>query len=177
MLERKENSQLYNFSDDNEWYTLKEYVIDFINKANIPKDKVIWCPFDKSDSNFVIALKECGYNVIFSHIDFNEDFFTYEPKHYDYIISNPPFKNKSKTLERLLELDKPFAMIFGIQCFNTGKFTKLLGMLNRFQICFLEKRMKFTKDLSITNKKTLAQPTFHSVWICNNIFDKDIIIW
>ena len=46
----------------------------------IPNDKIIWCPFDKESSAFVDVFKKQGYNVIYSHIDYGQDFFCYEPK-------------------------------------------------------------------------------------------------
>ena len=36
---------------------------------------IIWCPFDESDSSFVIELKKAGYNVIATHIKQGQDFF------------------------------------------------------------------------------------------------------
>ena len=35
----------------------------------LPKDKIIWCPFDKEDSEFVKVLTEQGYKVVYSHIE------------------------------------------------------------------------------------------------------------
>lgn len=164
--------QCYQFNNDNEWYTHECDVEYFLVRANIPKDKIIWLPFDKEDSAFVTVFKKYGYKVIYSHIDYNQDFYTYEPEQYDIIISNPPFNGKSKLIERLIQLKKPFALIFGIQCFNTGKFTRLLKQLDRVQMVFLETRISFFKA-TVPN----GRPTFHSMWICNNLFDKDIQIW
>lgn len=68
----------------------------------IPKDKVIWCPFDKEWSAFVQLLQENGNKVIYTHIDDGYDFFQYEPKKYDIIISNPPFSCKGVLSEKLV---------------------------------------------------------------------------
>jgi len=75
------------------------------------KDKIIWCPFDKEDSLFVHILSDEGFNVIYSHIENGQDFFTYEPETWDVIISNPPYKNKRSFWERCLDLKKPFALL------------------------------------------------------------------
>ena len=40
----------------------------------LPKDKIIWCPFDKEDSEFVKVLTEQGYKVVYSHIENGQDF-------------------------------------------------------------------------------------------------------
>lgn len=50
------------------------YAVDHIIKY-LPKDKIIWCPFDVEEwSAFSVRLKECGYNVISSHIEKGQDF-------------------------------------------------------------------------------------------------------
>ena len=102
-----------NWNDKDEYYTpsiLVEPILKYL-KPN----STIWCPFDTKESEFVILFKEAGHKVIYSHIWLGQDFFEYEPdEHYDYIISNPPFTKKYEILDRLYELDKPFAMILGI---------------------------------------------------------------
>lgn len=168
------NKQLYQMSNDDEWYTHDADVQYFIEQAKIPKDKVIWCPFDMPDSAFVKVFAANGYQTINSHIRTRQDFYTYEPKaRYDVIVSNPPFKNKADLMNRLVELDKPFALLFGIQCFNTGRFNRMLKRLRRFQIVILEKRIKYWKPALDQSKNA----TFHSFWLCNDLFDRDIQIW
>ncbi len=64
---------------------------------------IVWCPFDKEESNFVKQLSKWAFiDVVFSHIDNGQDFFNYEPKEWDIIVSNPPFTNKRKYFERAL---------------------------------------------------------------------------
>lgn len=77
----------------------------------VPKDKIIWCPFDEEWSAFYKRLKEEGYNVVRSSLKDGQDFFTYEPDKWDIIVSNPPFSNKDKVLERLYSFEKPFAIL------------------------------------------------------------------
>jgi len=73
------NSQkvLYSKGSNDELYT-PSYGVEPILKY-LPKDKIIWCPFDTEISEFVKILKSNGYNVIYSHIDTGQDFFNYEP--------------------------------------------------------------------------------------------------
>ena len=52
---------LYSQGGNDECYTPR-YVVEAILPF-IPKDKVIWCPFDRDDSNFTIVLKENGYGI------------------------------------------------------------------------------------------------------------------
>ena len=82
------------------------------------KDKTIWCPFDKEDSQFVQVLTKNGFKVVYSHIDYGQDFFTYEPEQWDVIISNPPYKGKRAFWERCLALGKPFALLLPVHILN-----------------------------------------------------------
>ena len=170
--------QCYQFNNDNEWYTYESDVENFLSNVDIPKDKVIWCPFDLNESNFVKVFKSHGYRVLNTHIDYGQDFFNYEPtEHYDMIISNPPFRDKAKFLKRMNELKKPFAMIYGIQCFNSGGFVRELKNVKNLQFILLTKRMKFFKDLNENSFRNFKNtPTFHSMWICNDFLDSKIKI-
>ena len=105
------------FNEKDEYYTPPILVKPIIKY--LKPHATIWCPFDTKNSEFVIILKEQGFNVIYSHIWYGQDFFLYEPKeHYDYIISNPPFTKKLDVFKRLYELNKPFAMICGLPILN-----------------------------------------------------------
>lgn len=177
---RNKNSinKAFNYSIDDEWYTTKEDVQHFIQCAKISKENVIWCPFDLETSNFVQIFRKNGYKVISSHILGGKDFYLYEPEaHWDIIISNPPFKNKHNILLRLLDFDKPWALIFGIQCLNSEKFCDTLQKFKRPQYVHLKRRMCFTKDHINYDVNNLDRPSFASMWVCNNLFKKDIQVW
>lgn len=181
-IARKKNhiSKAFLFANDDEWYTTYEDVDFFIKQANIPKNKVIWCPFDLEDSNFVKAFQNHGYKVLYSHILYNQDFYKYEPSEkWDIIISNPPFRNKHKILERLLSFgqDKQWALIFGIQALNSEKFCHFLQNFKKVQYIHLQRRMCFTKNHKTYDLNNLPRPSFASMWICNNIIDKQIVVW
>ena len=92
-----------------EQYTPRHAVLPIVKY--LPRNAVIWCPFDTENSEFVIALKEAGHEVVFSHIFTGQDFFEYEPEHWDIIVSNPPFSRKREVVERCLALEKPFALL------------------------------------------------------------------
>lgn len=167
----------FKYANDDEWYTTKEDVQFFIDNANLSKDKIIWCPFDLPDSNFVKVFKKNGYKVISSHISEGKDFYNYEPKKWDIIVSNPPFRNKHNLLERLLIFEKPWALIFGIQCLNSEKFCNKLQEFKRPQYIHLKRRMCFTKDYLNYDVLNLQRPSFASMWVCDNLFKKDIQVW
>lgn len=89
---------LYSKGKNDECLTLN-YAVKPILKY-IPKDFIVWCPFDLETSEFVKQIRANGNKVIATHIINGQDFYTYEPKEkWDYIISNPPFTNKRKIFE------------------------------------------------------------------------------
>ncbi|MDI4567833.1 MAG: sugar-phosphate nucleotidyltransferase [Mycoplasma sp.] len=171
-------TKAFKYANDDEWYTTKEDIQFFIDNANIPKDKVIWCPFDLPNSNFVKIFKKNGYKTISSHIWEGKDFYEYSPKtKWDVIVSNPPFRNKFKLLDRLLIFNKPWALIFGIQALNSEKFCDKLQKFKKPQYIHLKRRMCFTKDYINYDIKNLQRPSFASMWICNDLFEQDIQVW
>lgn len=135
----------------------------------LPKDKIIWCPFDKKDSEFVKQLTEAGFNVTYSHIDNGQDFFTYEPKKWDIIVSNPPFTGKRQIFERALSFNKPFALIAPNTWWNDAAPHHLFKDKD-LQILSFNKRMKFLNKGIIQNKIT-----FMSAYWCYNLLPKQII--
>ncbi len=82
------------------------------------RGKIIWCPFDTENSEFVKVLTENGYKVVFSHIFSGQDFYTYEPEKWDLIVSNPPFTNKRYIFRRALSFNKPFCLLMNISWLN-----------------------------------------------------------
>ena len=99
---------MYSSGNNDECYT-PDYGVTPILKY-IPKDAKVWCPFDTEKSEFVKQISQT-HSVEYSHIDEGKDFFTYEPFHWDVMVSNPPFTNKRKFFERALSFNKPFALI------------------------------------------------------------------
>ena len=103
------------FNEKDEYYTPK-ILVDAI-LPYVPGGKIVWCPFDTKDSEFVHAISDKN-KVVYSHIWKGKDFFEYEPPEYDIIISNPPFTRKLEVLNRLYALNKPFAMILPLPMLN-----------------------------------------------------------
>lgn len=161
---------MYSGGKNDECYTL-DYAVKPIIKY-IPKDCVVWCPFDKEDSQFVILLKEHDVSVIHSHIDCGQDFYEYEPtEHWDIIISNPPFTNKRKIFERCLNFNKPFALIMSNTWLNDSA-PKQLFADKDLQMLMFDKRMQFLG----ANGEYATQITFSSSYYCWNFLPKQIIM-
>lgn len=139
----------------------------------IPKDKVIYMPFDEEWSAFYQLFTENGYKVIRSSLVEGKDFFEYEPpEHYDIIISNPPFSKKDKVLERLNELGKPFAILLPLNSLQGQSRYKVFR--NGIQLLAFDKRVDYHTNF---NFQTYTKGNhFASAYFCRDILPKDLII-
>lgn len=164
----KSNEILYSTGNNDECYTL-DYAVKPILEF-IPKIKIVWCPFDTEDSNFVKIFKQNGYSVIHSHISEGKDFLKWQPDNFDIIVSNPPFTNKRVYFERALSFNKPFALIMSNTWLNDSTPKKIFKEKG-LQLLMFEERMKFLNNGIINNKIT-----FSSSYFCYNLLPKDIII-
>ena len=164
------NSGMLMFSGGNndECYT-PDYGVKPILKY-IPKDAIVWCPFDTEESEFVKQIDKTNL-VIYSHISMGKDFFDYEPVEWDIIISNPPFTNKRKYFERALSFGKPFALIMTNTWLNDSA-PKQLFKDKDLQLLMFDKRMKFISPDGRDNDKI----TFSSSYFCYNILPKQIVM-
>ena len=68
---------LFSIGNNDECYT-PDYAVKPILKY-IPKEAIIWCPFDTEESNCVKMLTKNGHNVYFTHIDLGVDFLNVDP--------------------------------------------------------------------------------------------------
>ncbi len=159
---------LYSKTGNDEAYT-PVYGVTPILKY-IPKDAIVWCPFDTEESNFVKLISKQNI-VTFSHISTGEDFFTYEPKQWDVIVSNPPFTNKRKFFERALSFNKPFALIMTNAWLNDSAPKKLFEHKD-LQLLMFDRRMIFDNPDGRPNNKI----TFSSSYYCWNFLPKQIIM-
>jgi len=160
---------MYSSGKNDECYT-PAYAVKPILKY-IPEGSTVWCPFDTKESEFVKQISQ-EHNVIYSHIDYKEDFFQWEPMiEWDMIISNPPFTNKRKYFERALSFNKPFALIMTNTWLNDSAPMKLFKDKD-LQLLMFDKRMKFNSPDGRPNNKI----TFSSSYYCYNMLPKQIIM-
>lgn len=164
----QDQSVSYSKGDNNECYTPAYGVLPIIKY--LPKDKVIWCPFDLEDSQYVIQLRKAGYDVVFSHIQSGQDFFYYEPDKWDVMVSNPPYEGKRQIFERALSFNKPFALLMMNTWLNDAA-PKQLFMDKQLQLLMFDKRIKFMNNGVLSNKIT-----FSSSYYCYNLLPRDLII-
>lgn len=78
------------------------------------KEWVIWEPA-AGDGHMVRALESAGLKVIASEVQTGQNFFTYQPDHFDCIVTNPPYSIKADWLGRCYQLGKPFALLIPVE--------------------------------------------------------------
>ena len=169
--------QIYhNQNGGDEQYTPRYGVEVLLPHIQHLKDKIIWLPFDREDSQFVKVLTENGFKVVYSHIDYGQNFLTYEPENWDIIISNPPYKNKRVYWERALDLKKPFALLLPLNILSDSVINTTMKERERereFQLLIPSKRMRF---YNVKTGETGNQPTFKASYFGVNIFKEQIIL-
>jgi hypothetical protein len=152
-----------------EWYT-PEYAVYPIIKY-IPKGSMIWCPFDKEESNFVKILTKENFKIIYTHIDTGDDFFKTDIE-CDYIISNPPYSKRNDILLRLFNLKKPFAMLMNSNGLFDSRIRWNLFKNNEFGLIYLNKRVNYMKEVDKIEK---SAPPFQSIYITHGVVNEQIV--
>jgi hypothetical protein len=159
-------------SQNDEFYTPKFAVKPIIKY--LKQQSFIWCPFDTKESNYAKLLTEAGHNVLCTHIDNGVNFFDYKINNdIDYIISNPPYSLKTEVLQRLFEINIPFAMLVGVVGLFESQKRFDMFKNNKFEIMYFNKRVSYMKDY-MSNKLEL-NPPFSSVYVCHNILPQQIV--
>lgn len=143
-------SILYSKGSNDECYTPRYVVKELL--PYLPKDKVVWCPFDTEESEFVKVLSEERFQVVNSHISYGQDYYTYEP------------------IERAMSFNKPFALLMSNTWLNDSA-PKVLFSEKDLQLLMFRNRIKFLNNGIVNNKIT-----FSSSFYCWNLLPKQIII-
>ena len=138
----------------------------------------IWFPFDNYDSEFKLKADRLGLNYTATH-KFDRcgnDFFTTNPPKYcELMISNPPFSQQNKILERTFKLIddgliKSFALLLPLSTLETPFRAKLYEQYkNKISIIVLKHRVKFKGQKNSFNKALC--------WICYNIPSLQKLMW
>lgn len=164
-------------SKNDEFYT-PAYAITpllrYLPPPSADKRITIWCPFDTERSLFVKIFRVVGYEVIATHLDDGYDFFQTEPpEKCDFIISNPPYSLKGEVLNRLFELDLPFAMLVGVVgLFESQKRFEMFREHN-FEIMYFNRRVAYFKNYDDLTPS--LNPPFSSVYVCKGVLPKQIV--
>ena len=164
-----------------QWWWDEQYTPAYWVEILIPhiqhlKNKTIRCPFDREDSQFVKVLRKNWFNVVYSHKDYWQDFFEYEPPQRDVIISNPPYTKKRTYRERCLDLKKPFALLLPTNIISDSVINVTMKQRERereFQLLIPSKRMRFYNAVT---GEVWKQPTFKASYFGVNIFQQQIML-
>jgi hypothetical protein len=170
MSQRLRNAATDPFWQTNRWDTDYETPPDawdalFLN-LRLPKGRRlrVWDPFYCQGLSQQL-LEERGCQVIHNP----QDFFTWAPnaRSYDVILTNPPYSQKKKVFERMLQVGKPFAMILPVSTLAANYFAQLLpGQSIPFQVIIPSRRVTFIKN----GQPTKMSP-FDSMWLCVRMQD------
>lgn len=164
----------FSASNNDEQYTPRKTVELLLPYIQHLKDKVFWCPFDREDSQFVKVLNENGFKVVYSHIDYGQDFFTYEPEKWDVILSNPPYHNKRLYWERALSFNKPFALLLPINILSDSIMNVTMkGREKEFQLLIPSRRTKFYNNKT---GKSDNKVTFKASYFGVKFFEQSLIL-
>lgn len=167
------NQVFYTNGGGDEQYTPAKTVELLLPHIQHLKDKIIWCPFDREDSQFVKVLSDNGFKVVYSHIDYGQDFFEYEPEEWDVIISNPPYTNKRAYWERCLALGKPFTLLLPINILSDSIVNSTVKNDKDFQLLIPSRRTRF---YNVKTGEAGKSPTFKAAYFSVNLFNQQIIL-
>lgn len=156
-------AKFLNSNRSDEKYTPRYAVVPIMKY--LPKDVVVWCPFDTANSEFVLGLEGQGFKVVYSHLLTGQDFFSYEPDYWDVIVSNPPFSSKVRVFERCLSFGKPFALLMSNFWLNNSTPYRLFKNKD-LEFMFFDKRVQY-------NDKGSAP--FGSSYVCHKILPRQIM--
>ena len=104
----KKNTHLQKAKDkkDDEFYTRFEDIEKELGSYDW-SNKIIGCPADSEESEFINFFKTRAKKVIYWQEIYDEEKY----KEVDVIVTNPPFSEYSKYLKVLKELNKPFYLV------------------------------------------------------------------
>ena len=153
-------------------------VTRIFNLINIKAFNRIWFPFDNYDSEFKLKADRLGLNYTATHkFDRcgNDFFITNPPKWCELMISNPPFSQQNKILERTFMLIdggliKSFVLLLPLSTLETPFRANLYDQYkDKISIVILKNRVKF-KGHKTTFNKALC-------WVCYNIPALQKLMW
>jgi len=159
-------------SHDECYTTLNEArkLVKYIEDNNlISKNEIIWLPFDNDFSNIYKALNEKHFTTTISNLENGQDFYLYQPKEWDVIVTNPPFSGRTKLMKRLTFLNKPFIILQATQMFNNQFTVNYLCQFSEdYKFILPRSRMSFLtfkKDENIIRSDRNGA-SFYSFWLC-----------
>lgn len=159
MLNRSENAKTRD-----EYYTPRYGVLPIL--PYIPRDKIVWCPFDTPRSEYVKAFRREAIPCVHSHLCYGQDFYRYQPLKWDLIVSNPPFTSKRNILQRCIDLGKPFALLLPNTVLNDAPILKMIRQYD-LRLLMPDHRIEFSKERRVP---------FGVSYICRDLLPERLIV-
>jgi hypothetical protein len=150
------------------YYTPEYAIIPLLKYINKLKYADIWECCDPGNSKITKVLKENGFGVVSTDIQTGYNFFKYEPKDYDIIITNPPYSLKTAFLKRCYELGKPFALLLPLTALEGIERSKLYRKYG-IELLIFDKRIEFM------NNKGKNGCWFNTSWFCHRVLPERLI--
>lgn len=157
--------------EDKDHVATPRWVVENIyNIIDIQSFKNIWFPFNNYDSEFKLKADELNLKYKATHIfdDLGNDFFKTEPpKDCELLISNPPFSQQNKIIERTFELVenkkiKCFCLLLPLATLETPFRSNMWEQyVDKLTVLIFKKRIKFIGCKTGFNRACC--------WICYNI--------
>lgn len=156
---------------DKDHVATPRYVVeDIYSLIDIESFKSLWFPFNHYDSLFKLRAEELNLKYKATHIfdDVGNDFFRTEPPlNCDLMISNPPFSEQNRIIERSFQLIgekkiKSFALLLPLSTLETEKRANIFEQYSdKLAILIFKKRIKFLGHSTSFNRGCC--------WVCYNI--------
>lgn len=161
-LTLKKNDECY--TPDKVWDDISYY---------LPHNGIVFEPFYGEGHTFRYLQKL--YSKVLGKRDL--DFFSEESDRYlkqcDIVISNPPFSIKFKILQKLIEFNKPFILLFPLGSINTTKFVNIIKNKTKdTSIIVPNGRIKFIIDGSLAKS-----PSFETIYLLYKIETEQNLIF
>ena len=103
-----------------------------------------------------------GTDIVEPH---GRDFLTWEPAHFDAIVTNPPFSCKDNFIERAYSLCKPFALLLPLHSLG-GKARQALYRQHGIEIILVGERINF---ITPTGRDKSSSAQFESAWFTHGL--------
>jgi hypothetical protein len=105
------------------------------------RDWTVWeCACGRG--NLAAGLRRRGFTVLATDVAEGHDFLSWQPRRFDCVITNPPFKYKDEFIRRCYLLGKPFALLLPLTTFETPKRQRMFQEYG-VEVIFLDRRINF----------------------------------
>ena len=160
---------------NDEWYTTKEHVEfifnNYLNNEDFT-DKIIYCPADSDESEFVKYLKANKLRLKYKELWYTSDDWKNHKDLFDncdYMITNPPFSLIYKELSKLMKDFKGKFFFFGSN-YNLASYWKQFHHFENFKI--LSKTDPV--EIKYNNCDKLIRTVYCTNIDCNSLRDNTI---